>query len=74
MRAINTHPEPPPNDDLYLTMDGVSYVLDAPADLGAHAGRLRLTSNVRTPLAKWADETLATLAPCWSPDAPTRGR
>lgn len=74
MRAIQTHPNPPPNDDLILTMDGVAYELDAPADFGPRTGRLRMTSNVGTPLAKWADATLTALAPCWSEEPPTRGR
>jgi hypothetical protein len=53
-----------------LVLDGVSYTLEAPGRVGKGYGRFSISSNIGTPLARWADTTLAVLEPCWSAQAP----
>ncbi|AYO80320.1 hypothetical protein [Sphingobium yanoikuyae] len=52
-----------PGESLSIVMDGTGYFLSAPsADL---QGRIRISSNVKTPLARWVDNAFTRLAPCW---------
>ncbi|WHO40104.1 hypothetical protein PMI04_005785 [Sphingobium sp. AP49] len=52
-----------PGESLSIVMDGTGYFLSAPtADA---MGRIRISSNVHTPLARWVDDAFTRLAPCW---------
>lgn len=52
-----------PGESLSIVMDGTGYFLSAPtADA---MGRIRISSNVHTELARWVDDAFAQLAPCW---------
>lgn len=55
-----------------LVVDGVSYDLWTrwPAWPGATGYSLRMSGNVNTPLAEWANGLYRDLAPCWSIRAP----
>lgn len=59
------------NDEIIVTADGIHYELsgDAAYD-GRSAGGFMISSNVGTPLAKWVDESIETLSPCWSKEEP----
>jgi hypothetical protein len=50
-----------------ITMDGVTYRLEGLGLYGPASANFTLESNVGTPLARWIEGTLATLAPCWRP-------
>ncbi|HST35389.1 MAG TPA: hypothetical protein VLK25_02005 [Allosphingosinicella sp.] len=68
--------ENPRTDGMLVTaFDGASYVLETTAFYGAagRTGKIRLESNVGTSLARWIDEMLAALAPCWSAEPPDIG-
>ena len=52
-----------PGESFSVVMDGTGYFLSAPsADL---QGRIQISSNVHTPLARWVDDAFTRLAPCW---------
>ncbi len=48
-----------------FTLDGAGYQLIAPALYDGAMSNLMVRSNVGTPLARWIDQTLTALAPCW---------
>ncbi len=48
-----------------LVLDGADYRLRSPALYSGDRSDLIVRSNVDTPLARWVDQTLAVLAPCW---------
>jgi hypothetical protein len=72
MEEVSASPDVPGlgNEELEITLDGVSYTLETPGRIGRGYGRFAISSNVGTPLAGWADATLATLEPCWSASQP----
>ena len=55
------------DDSILVTADGVRYRLNAEA---AYPGQslydIEINSNLNTPLARWVDQSLLTLEPCWS--------
>lgn len=51
--------------------DGAAYALEAATGAPYSDGRVTITSNVGTPLARWIDTTLAATEACWSPMAPS---
>ncbi len=59
-------------DDVIISGDGVDYSFSSEAsfDDGVLAD-IHFTSNVGTPLAAWADESLRRLEPCWSREPPS---
>ena len=71
--------KPPPvfivgiqSDNIIVTADGVSYTMSASSQYpDAGIGDISFSSNVRTPLADWVDESLRTLDPCWSTEPPS---
>ena len=74
MQDLST-PRPAPygfDDGGEITLDGVGYMLRTPARYGSGAADLTLRSNVNTPLARWVEQSLAALAPCWKIRAPER--
>ncbi|MGJ8480681.1 hypothetical protein [Sphingobium yanoikuyae] len=52
-----------PGESLSIVMDGTGYLLSAPS--ADAMGRIRISSNVHTPLALWVDDAFTRLAPCW---------
>lgn len=51
-----------------IVLDGVGYSLEARAiHADSQSGQVRLTGNVGSPLARWAQAMEAALAPCWQP-------
>lgn len=51
-----------------IVLDGVGYSLEARAiHADGQSGHVRLTGNVGSPLARWAQAMEAALAPCWQP-------
>lgn len=59
------------NDQIIITADGVLYRLSGKAEYpGATAYDFEIQSNNGTPLARWVDESLRRLHPCWSKDRP----
>ena len=63
--------DPSTADEIIVTADGASYVIEVSARYGKNIGSdIRFTSNVHTPLADWADESLRRLDPCWSKVVP----
>ncbi len=60
------------NNDIAITMDGVTYRLDADSAPPFGGGRLVLRTNVGTPLAQWVESALTGLAACWKPTPPDR--
>jgi hypothetical protein len=63
-----SRPMPPGFDtgDLIVMADGTGYALDVPVTDRVSASRITWRSNIGTPLAKWVDDALAALEPCWS--------
>lgn len=62
-------PRPAPygfDGDGEITLDGVGYMLRAPVRFGAIEGEMTIRSNVETPLARWVEASLSSLAPCWT--------
>lgn len=54
-------------EDIIITADGGSYVLESSARYDRTIGpEIKFSSNVGTPLAKWVDRSLSALNPCWS--------
>lgn len=53
------------NDSAEATMDGWSYSLEGSAAAPYRQNYMKLTSDAGSPLARWVDETLAILEPCW---------
>jgi hypothetical protein len=53
--------------------DGVGYTFRSNATYEGMTGddHIQFTSNVGTTLARWADESLRKLEPCWSKGPPT---
>jgi len=63
--------DPSTADEIIVTADGVGYMIEVGARYGKNIGSdIRFTSNVHTPLADWADESLRRLDSCWSKVAP----
>lgn len=51
-----------------IVLDGVGYSLEAGTiHADGQSGQARLTGNVGSPLARWAQAMEAALAPCWQP-------
>ncbi len=48
-----------------MTLDGVRYRLQTRALYGQSGAGLTVESNLDTPLARWINEALEALAPCW---------
>lgn len=65
-------PRVPNSDaDLEIVMDGVGYTLDVESSYGAATGtRLRISTNVGTPLADWAVLVERELEGCWQRQPP----
>lgn len=53
-----------PGESTEIIVDGAGYFLTAPSSY--IMGKMTLTSNVGSPLAKWIDTALEQLAPCWT--------
>jgi hypothetical protein len=77
LRAVRNLEMPPAtvpfldNDDVVVTADGIIYELQGDAAYGdSSAYGFKISSNTGTPLARWVDESLATLSECWSKDEP----
>lgn len=59
------------SDYLIITADGVMYRLKGSAEYPDTADyAFEIGSNSGTPLARWVDESLRTVDPCWSKDRP----
>lgn len=59
------------NDELIITGDGVVYRLVASAEYpGKSAYDFEMRSNSDTPLARWVDNSLRSLEPCWTAKVP----
>ena len=54
------------NQDIVL--DGTNYEFSSPSSY--ESGNLTITSNSDSPLARWVDDALKRLAPCWSVSPP----
>jgi hypothetical protein len=76
MRKLEApQPDPPgidPNQQISITMDGVGYLLRAPATFGDKSGKLTMSSNIGTPLAEWVETSLKRLENCWADVQPKR--
>jgi hypothetical protein len=72
MEDISASPDVPGvgAEDGEIILHGMIYTLEAPGRVGSGGGGFRISSNLHTPLARWADSTLAALEPCWSTTAP----
>ena len=68
IKAPDLAPYGAPGVSNIITVDGVAYSLSAPSS--DSMGRMTISSNVGSPLAKWIDDSRKTLAPCWH-DAPS---
>jgi hypothetical protein len=53
------------NEPQEMTLDGAGYRLSTRALYSGKMSEVVVQSNVDTPLARWIDQTLAALAPCW---------
>lgn len=74
MRNVGGMQLAPPGggDDTIVTADGTLYTLEAPGRYeGGYTGTLRISANVRTPLATWAERLQSDLADCWSDKPPS---
>ena len=60
------------HDPTVLILDGMGYAVQMPAAVGTGTGTVTITSNIGTPLARWVDNALARLQPCWSATVPAR--
>jgi hypothetical protein len=59
------------NDEIIITGDGVRYRLVASAEYpGKSAYDFEIQSNSDTPLARWVDNSLRSLEPCWTTTPP----
>ena len=76
MREIETPQlNPPgvvPNQRISITVDGVGYLLRAPATFGDRTGNLTMSSNIGTPLADWVEASVKRLENCWTEVQPKR--
>lgn len=60
-----------PDGSITLTLDGVQYSFESGAHYdGNGSSRIRFTSNVGTPLARFVESSLEALEACWSDEAP----
>jgi hypothetical protein len=66
MREL-TMPRPAPygagGDSGSIVLDGTTYVLSAPTNYPA--GRMTISSNIGSPLARWVNHAFRALEPCW---------
>jgi hypothetical protein len=53
-----------PNQSMTLTLDGTAYSLTAPSS--DNMGKLTISSNIGSPLARWIDASLKQLETCWT--------
>jgi hypothetical protein len=71
LEAMEQLPMPVPdlpwfgNEPQEMTLDGAGYRLSTRALYSGKMSEVVVQSNVDTPLARWIDQTLAALAPCW---------
>jgi len=56
--------------DLMLIADGVTYRMETDTAPPFHNGKMKLQSNVGTPLARWVEATTTKLSGCWAKTAP----
>lgn len=57
-----------------VTADGVEYGVETEAAYpGSSVGTIKFSTNFDTPLARWVDESLRTLEPCWTRERPKHG-
>jgi hypothetical protein len=54
-----------PTEDLILVADGTTYRLESEASPPYGTGRISLSSNRGTPLAKWVEGAFSVLTSCW---------
>jgi hypothetical protein len=59
-------------DDIVMMADGVTYRLDAQSAPPFDNGRITLRTNRGTPLARWVEAALSSLAGCWKQEPPKR--
>lgn len=74
MRDVSTMQLVPPaaDQDIVVTADGTLYTLEAPGrDESGQKGILSIRSNVRMPLATWAERMQSSIAGCWSDKSPS---
>ncbi len=63
------------SDAITIVGGGVSYEVQASSNYPAKGiGDIRFNSNVGTPLARWVDESLRTLEPCWRKKRPEHSK
>lgn len=67
-----TPPGAPARELSNVILDGSAYEVAAQGVYPAEnaGGGVRLTGNVDTPVARWVDDTLSALKPCWSASPP----
>lgn len=73
MRHVGTMEVAPPGfvQSSPPPLDGTLYTLEAPGVyLGGRIANLRITTNVGTPLAVWAERLKTDMADCWTTKAP----
>ena len=61
-----TSPTPPTS----LMVDGIKYSIEVPALFDTWSGRVRMSSNMNTPLARWVEEAFASWDDCWRGEMP----
>ncbi|MDB5686714.1 MAG: hypothetical protein JWR77_1303 [Rhizorhabdus sp.] len=73
MRYLGAEPGAPEAKRIALFLDDATYTLDTPGQSGPSGmGTTHMTSGAGTALARWVEDALEAMQPCWSPTAPAR--